>query len=44
VTQGAGIFKMLITVNNLEKTDNVLISMPDKIYSKDGKPSKNNYV
>ena len=38
---GVGVFKVLITVNNIESNENVLISMPNKIYSKDGKAPKN---
>ena len=34
---------MLITVNNLEKNENILVSMPNKIYSKDGKEVTMNY-
>jgi hypothetical protein len=37
----AGIFKMLITFNNLEKNENVVISMPKKIFSKDGDATMN---
>jgi len=33
----------LITVNNLEKNDNVVISMPNKIYSNNGKQAPKNY-
>ena len=32
---------MLITVKNLEKNENVVISMPNKIYSKDGEVTMN---
>jgi hypothetical protein len=34
---GVGLFKTLIVLNNLEKNENVIISMPNKLYSNDGK-------
>ena len=40
---GVGIFKVLVVLNNLEKDDNVIISMPNKLYSNDGKQAPKNY-
>jgi hypothetical protein len=40
---GVGVFKVLIRVNNLEKNDNVIISMPNKIYSNNGNTAPKNY-
>jgi hypothetical protein len=40
---GVGIFKVLVALNNLEKDDNVIISMPNKLYSNDGKQTPKIY-
>lgn len=40
---GVGIFKFLVLLVNLEKNDSVIISMPNKIYSNDGRQDSKNY-